>query len=254
MIIRDRILHGVLGVAVVMLLLVPFFSSFSMRQMQEVAITLSLSATSLVLLIVTLFLGTSAVWRDIERKYTESILTLPISRLTYLLAKYLSIVLFLITCGFILFVGDALVVLISSLQYPSDLSISWWGIALAVAADVLKYLLLAGVAMVLSAVSTSFFLPFFGTLAIYLAGSASQEVFEYVSGQFGQDLSGISSWLIKAVYYLLPNFSAFDFKVHAVYALPITVESVCYPLIYAMIYIGILFITAVWAFNRREIS
>jgi ABC-type transport system involved in multi-copper enzyme maturation permease subunit len=253
MIIRDRILHGVLGVALVMLLLVPSFSSFSMRQVQEVAITLSLSATSLVLLVVTLLLGTSSIWRDVERRYTASVLTLPLSRVTYLLAKYLSIALFLLACSIIMFIGTAAVVQIAATQYPSDLPIAWGTIGLAIAADVVKYLLLSGIALLLSAVSTSFFLPFFGTLAIYLAGSASQEVFEYVTGQFGRDISGSSVSMIKAVYYLLPNFAAFDFKVHAVYVLPVAAEALWFPVAYAVTYTGLLLGLAVWVFNRREL-
>lgn len=253
MIVRDRILHGVFGFGLVMLLLVPPLSSFSMRQMQEVSVTLTLSGVSLVLLVVTLLLGTSSIWRDVERRYTASILTLPVSRVTYLLAKFCAIALFLTGCALILAVVTAAVISIAAAQYPSDLPIAWGTIALAIAADVLKYLLLAAAAILLSAVSTSFFLPFFGTLAIYLAGSASQEVYEYVTGQFGQEFSAVSLVAIKGVYYLLPNFAAFNFKVHAVYVLPVTAEAILFPCVYAVTYTGLLLGLAVFAFNRREL-
>ncbi len=253
MILRDRILHGVFGVALVMLFLVPSFSSFSMRQAQEVSVTLSLSASSLLLLVVTLLLGTSSIWRDIERRYTSSVLTLPLSRVTYLLAKQCSIAIFLTLCGVILFVVTTVVVTIASAQYASELPIVWGTIALAVAADVLKCFLLTGVAILLSSISTSFFLPFFGTLSLYLAGSASQGVYEYVSGSFGQDISAPILAMIKAVYYLLPNFSAFNFKVHAVYALPVTWGEIGFPFVYLVTYTAILFGLSVWVFNRREL-
>jgi len=253
MIMRDRILHGVFGVALVMLLLVPSFSSFSMRQVQEVSVTLSLSANSLLLLVVTLLLGTSSIWRDVEKRYTSSILTLPVSRTTYLLAKYFSITIFLSLCGLILFVVTAAVVPLAATQYASDLPIAWGTIALAIAADVLKCFLLSGVAILLSVVSTSFFLPFFGTFAIYLAGSASQEVFEYVSGEFGKELASSTLLMIKSIYYLLPNFAAFNFKVHAVYALPVNWGEIGFPLLYLVTYSGILLGLSVWAFNRREL-
>ena len=76
-ILRDRILYGVFGIAVVMILLIPALSSFSMRQVQELSITLSLSVVSVVLLVVTLLLGASSIWRDIERRYTSAILSSP---------------------------------------------------------------------------------------------------------------------------------------------------------------------------------
>jgi ABC-type transport system involved in multi-copper enzyme maturation permease subunit len=253
MLLRDRILHAVLGVAAVMLLLVPSLSAFSMRQVQELAITLSLSSISLVLLVLSLLLGASAVWRDVERRYTSSTLTLPVSRAIYLLAKFTSSGVFIIVCGAVLGSAATVVIAVASTQYPSDLPIAWGNIMLAIGADLLKYLLLTAFAVLLSAVSTSFFLPFFGTLAIYLAGSASQEVFEYVTGQFGQHMHPLQVAAIKSVYYLLPNFAAFNFKVHAVYALPVSAKAVLFPLLYSVTYGGILLGVAIWAFNRREL-
>jgi ABC-type transport system involved in multi-copper enzyme maturation permease subunit len=253
MLLRDRILYAVLGVAVFMLFMVPSLSSFSMRQVQELAITLSLSTISVVLLVVTLLLGSSSIWRDIERRYTSSILTLPVTRDSYLLAKFLSIGIFITVTGVVLAAASAVMIALAATQYPSDVPISWGNIALAIGADILKYLLLASVAILFSAVCTSFFLPFFVSLAIYLAGSASQEVYEYVSGQFTQQIDPIQVAVIKAVYYLLPNFAAFDFKVHAVYALPVSAKTILFPLGYAVIYGGIALGAAIWAFNRREL-
>jgi len=253
LILRDRILHAVLGVALVLLLLVPTLSGFSMRQVQELAITLCLSAISLVLLVLALLLGSSAIWRDIERHYTSSILPLPVSRSSYILAKFASISLFLLLSGLVLFMTAACVIPLAASQYSSDLPIAWGIIALAIVADVLKSMLIAAVALLLSSVSTSFFLPFFGTLAIFLAGSASQEVYEYLTGQFGREISSMAYRLIQAVYFVLPNFSAFDFKVHAVYVLPIEAKDLFFPVGYATLYVCLLLGLAIWLFNRRQL-
>ncbi len=67
-ILRDRVLHALLGVALLLFLLVPVFSLFSMRQVQELSVTLCLSALSLVLLVLSVLLGASSIWRDIERR------------------------------------------------------------------------------------------------------------------------------------------------------------------------------------------
>lgn len=253
MLIRDRLLYAVLGVAVVMLLMVPSLSSFSMRQVQELAITLSLSTISMVLLVLTLLLGSSSIWRDIEKRHTASILSLPIRKDSYLLAKFLSVGVFLCLTGLMLALAAFAMIAFAAAQYPSQLPIAWGTISLAVAADILKYLLLASIAIFFSAVSTSFYLPFFVTLSIYFAGSASQEVFEYVSGQFGQQIAPLQLSAIKFVYYLLPNFSAFDFSVQSVYALPITTQAVLFPIGYALIYGCLVLSGAIWAFNRREL-
>jgi len=252
-ILRDRMLYGIFGVAVVMILLVPSLSSFSMRQVQELAITLSLSVVSATMLVVTLLLGASSVWRDIERRYTSSILTLPISRSTFILGKFASIVLFLALTGLVLGIGVAVVIALTSASYPSDIPIHWGNIALAVTGDLCKYMLLTALALTLSSLSTSFYLPFFGTLAIFLCGSASQEVYEYVAGEFGREMNPIAVVAVKGAYYLLPNFSAFDFQVHAVYGLTIPLAGLSLSLLYALVYTGILLFLSVMNFERREL-
>ena len=109
------------------------------------------------------------------------------------------------------------------------------------------------VAIFFSSVSTSFYFPFFGTIAIYLAGSGAQEVYEYITGPFGKTICPGTTALLKGVYYLLPNFAAFDFKVHAVYALPLTLDAMLLPTGYFVTYTGLLLGLAVWVFNRREL-
>ena len=252
-ILRDRILHAIFGVALVILVLVPSLSTFSMRQVQELAINLSLSATSMVLLVATLLLGASAVWRDIERRYTAALLPLPVSRSTYLLAKFIACSIFLVLSGIILAIVSVAVISISVAQYPSDIPVLWTNVLLAIAADVVKYILLAAIAVSFSTISTSFALPFFCTLAVYLAGSAAQEVFEYISGQFGQQFDPSSLTIIKGAYYLLPNFAGFDFKVHAVYALPVSLNAILFPLIYTFFYSAIVLGIAICVLNRREL-
>lgn len=252
-ILRDRILHAIFGVALVILVLVPSLSTFSMRQVQELAINLSLSATSMVLLVATLLLGASAIWRDIERRYTAALLPLPVGRSTYLLAKFIACAIFLVLSGIILGVVSVAVISISAAQYPSGMPILWGNVLLAVAADVLKYILLAAIAVSLSTVSTSFALPFFCTLAVYLAGSAAQEVFEYITGQFGQQFDPAALAIIKGAYYLLPNFSGFDFKVHAVYALPVALDAILFPVLYAFFYAAIALAVAIFVLNRRQL-
>ena len=247
-------MHAVMLSAIGMILLVPSLSTFSMQQTQELAITLSLSGISFVLLMITLLLGTSSIFRDIDRRYIVSVLSLPLSRTSYLVAKFLSIVVFLLCAGVVLALGAFLVIHLVAAQTPSAVAVPWLTIALAIVSDIFKYILLSSVALLLSSVSTSFFLPFFGVVAIYFCGSASQGVFEFVSGEFGKGIHPLSQAMIKAVYYILPNFSAFDFKVQAIYALPVPQDSILQLLLYGFFYTGVLLGLSFWSFNRRQFS
>lgn len=250
---RDRVFHALLGVALLLFLLVPTFSVFSMRQVQELSITLSLSAISVVLLVLATFLGGSSVWRDVERRYINSVLGLPISRAQFLMGKFYGIVSLIVGCALLLGLVSLVVIALSSAQYPSTQPIPWLNIVAAIGFDALKYILLAAFATLFSALSTSFFLPYFGTLSVYFAGSASQDVFEYISGDYGHSISPLFKAMVKVVYYLVPNFSAFDLKVQAVYGLPLAPAGLGYTVLYFLVYLAILLLLSIWTFSRREL-
>jgi len=253
-VLRDRILQAILGVAGLLLLLVPVLSQFSMRQVRELSITLSLSFSSFVLLVLGLLLGTTTLWRDIERRYTAAVLGLPLTRNSYLLGRFFGLALFVFLCGLVLAAAGCLVISFHAGQMSSGLSLCWLNIVAAFGGDVLKSLLVIALALMFSTVSTSLFLPVFGTLGIYFAGSASQEVMDYLSSPDGQSLPVVSRLLAKAFYYLLPNFEVFNFKVAAVYGLPLSVESVLYAVGYFSVYVALLLFFAVLLFNRREFA
>ena len=77
--------------------------------------------------------------------------------------------------------------------------------------------------------------------------------YEYVSGSMGTKMNSFSKVVIKAVYYVIPNFSAFDFKVQAIYGLPLVTGDLLFTLAYFFVYLALLVSVAVWVFTRREL-
>jgi len=181
------------------------------------------------------------------------VLTLPFSRAVYLIGKFCSIGLFLLLSTLLLGVGTAIVVTLAVMSYPSEVPVHWANILMALYGDLLKYLILAAFALLLSSLSTSFYLPFFGTVVFYFCGNASQEVYEYVTGTLGKDFPALAKQLITGAYYLLPNLSAFDFQIHAVYGLAVGMLDWLWLTGYAMLYSSILIGLAIYAFGRRQL-
>jgi len=252
--IRDRLLQLLFFCAFLLFFAVPALSLFSMRQVQELSVTLSLSAISLILLVLTIILGSSSVWRDLDRRYLTSILGLPVSRTTYILGKFTGIVIFIMLGCTLLGLVAVVAIALASTQYPSDIPIRWLQISIAILMDGLKYVLVAAIALLFSSLSTSFYFPFIATLVIYFCGSASQQVYEYIASDYGKTLSAVAKVVISSIYYCIPNFAAFDFKVQAVYPLAVSVESILFTGAYFLIYTSIVLMITVWAFNRRELA
>lgn len=251
---RDKALHAILACGLLLFLFIPSFSLFSMRQVQELSITLSLSAISFILLVVSTLMGSTSIWRDIEKRYTTSVLGLPISRSSYVLGKFAGLALFIVAISIILGIISMVVISFSAEQYKAEHPILWMNIFVALFADCLKYVLLVTFALLFSTISTSFFFPFFCTLAVFLAGDASQEVFEYLSGDYGKTVHPLVKMAAQGLYYIIPNLSAFDLKVYAIYGLPLQYKGLGYTLVYFVVYTGILLMISVWAFNRKELN
>ncbi len=248
---RDRVFQGIMVTACAFLL-IPGIASLSMRQVTELSLTLSLSLISFILLLLAVFLGGTSLWKDIERRYTFSVLGLPLSRQSYLLGRFGGTALFLLLAAFVLGIAACAVVGYTSAIRPPERPVVWETMALCILFDALKYILLIAVAFLFSTVSTSFFLPVFGTIATFIAGGVTQQVYEYVNSPSSISLSPVVKHIATGLYYLLPNFSAFNLKVNAIYGLPVPANGLLLTVAYFIVYVVILLSLAAAIFMRRE--
>lgn len=251
---RDRVFQGIMALAA-LFLFIPSAASLSMRQVTELSITLSLSLISFILLLLSVFLGATSLWKDMERRYTFSILSLPIRRSSYLLGRFFGLALFLLLTSAVLGTAACLAIKVVSGMYPPERPIVWSWLVLAIVFATLKYILLVGVALLLSTVSTSFFLPIFGTICAFLASGVTQQVYEYVNSPAAvQTVSPFSKSVATLLYYLLPNLSGFDLKVNAIYAITPNLAGLGLTAAYFVAYTAILLGAAALLFNRREMK
>ena len=82
----------------------------------------------------------------------------------------------------------------------------------------------------------------------------------WVIGHFNTDLRNFeavvesrpAAYLARGLYYLLPNFAAFDIKTQVVHALPVPAAYVITTALYGLLYIALLLTGAVVIFSRRD--
>lgn len=250
---RDRVFQGILMVAVVFAA-IPSISSLSLRQVTESSLTLSLSLFSFIMLLLSVFLGGTSLWKDIERRYTFGIISLPITRGAYVLGRFAGIAGFLLLTAIVLGAAAALMVWVVSGMYPPERAVVWGYVFAALFFDALKYVLLVAFAFLFSTVSTSFFLPVFGTISIFLVGSASQEVYDYLHSPLAATISPLVRRASTLLYYLLPNFSAFDLKVNAIYGVSLSPGGTALTFAYFLVYTAAVLTLTALVFSRREMQ
>jgi Cu-processing system permease protein len=91
--VRDRVLYAVLGFACAVLFFTLALAELSLHDQARVINDVGLASISLFSVMVAIFLGSSLLYKEIERKTLYVILPKPIRRAEFLLGKYLGIVL-----------------------------------------------------------------------------------------------------------------------------------------------------------------
>jgi len=251
---RDRVFQGIMVLAF-LFMIIPSLASLSMRQVTELTTTLSLSLISFIMLLLAVFLGATSIWKDIERRYTFSVLSLPISRTSYLWGRFLGIALFMLCNAAFLGVMALIAIKAATFTYPPSRPVVWNTIIMTILFDVLKYILVVAVAMLLATISTSFFLPVFGAICVFLAGTATQPVYDYLQTSSSQvAVPTVVRMSAVVLYYLLPNLNGFDLKVHAIYSIPLNYQGLVLTLIYFVVYTLLLLSVSSFLFARREMK
>ena len=111
--VRDRVLFGVLALAAGVLALTLALGELSLDQQMRVVTDLGLASISLFSVVVAIFLGSSLLYKEIERKTLYVILPKPIARFEFLLGKYFGIV---ATCAVFIAIMGALQLLVTAIQ------------------------------------------------------------------------------------------------------------------------------------------
>lgn len=146
--VRDRVLLGILAAAGAILVFTLALAELSLNEQERVVHDIGLASISIFSVVVAVFLGSSLLYKEIERKTLYVILPKPIRRHEFLLGKYFGITL---TALVFVSVMGAVQLLVASVQAGADIALVF-----GVAAGLLAVL---GVALYRAADRTSILVP-----------------------------------------------------------------------------------------------
>jgi ABC-type transport system involved in multi-copper enzyme maturation permease subunit len=251
--VRDRVLYSLVIFAVLV-----FGASYLIGQLtagQDIKIIkdLGLAAIEVLGLLMAVFIGIGLVWKEVERRSIYSILSKPIRRHELVLGKFAGLGLTLaVNVGLMAIAYYAVLAYMAS-SFPPDVRAAWP--APATDPALLKALgLILMELMVVTAVAlfwSTFSSPFLSaalTLALWVIGTFNADLRNF------EDVveSPAAAWLARGLYYVLPNFSAFDVKLQAVSGLEIPWSYVAFTVGYGAVYLALLLTAAVVIFSRRD--
>lgn len=237
--VRDRILYNLIVFVLLLTASAIFLGELTAGQEVKVIVDLGLSAMLIFGAFISIFVGVSLVWKEIEKRTVYSIFSKPVGRGEFILGKYLGLCLTLLLNVAVMAVGVTL-----ALAYVGGTSL----IANVWAASLLIYLELT----ILIAVGIMF--SSFSTPAL----SALLTFFVFVIGHFSASLRSLATDLgsesarifFNTIYYLLPNLSHFSFITETSNGIAVPTAMIGQAVLYAGIYNVILLTITVMIFSR----
>ena len=198
--VRDRILYNLILFVLLITASAIFLGELTAGQEARIIVNLGLSAILIFGTFISIFVGGSLVWKEIEKRTVYSIFSKPISRGEFIIGKYLGLCLTILVNVAVMGVGVSLALLYVG---GGKLAGTIWG---AVFLIFLELTIITAVAIMFSSFSTP-------------ALSALLTFFVFLIGHFSSSLRDLAEslgskaaiLLFKAIYYLLPNLSNFNF-------------------------------------------
>jgi ABC-type transport system involved in multi-copper enzyme maturation permease subunit len=254
--VRDKVLYSVVAFAILLMAASYLIGQLTAGQDVKIIKDLGLAAMSLFGLFIAIFIGIGLVAREIDRRSVYAVLAKPVRRSEFIVGKYLGLVGTLLVNLAVMAAAYYVVLAYMGWVLPGSATV----IADAPATDprlLLAVLMIGCELALLTAVAL-----FWSTFSSSALLSAALTVGLYVAGQFGADLknldqavaSPVAASVGRALYYILPNFAAFDIKAQVVHGLPIERGFLLLNVAYAVAYITLLLIGSVIIFSRRDLK
>jgi len=237
--VRDRILYSLLAFAVLVIGASWLAGSVSLGQEVRVIQNFGLTAMLVFLLIITIFIGTQLVYREIERKTVYMLLTKPVSRDAFYLGKFAGLALTIAVVTAIM--GGAFLGLVA-LETKTITGMQ----VVAIVMMMLEAWLLTAVGMLFSAFAAPLSSAIY-TLCLALIGHASIALMA-VAGK----AQPVVKYILEFVYYVFPNLEKFNVRNEVVFGAPIDWHFIGLGVGYAIVYIAALLLLGIVVIRKHE--
>ena len=239
--VRDRILYNLILFVLLITASAIFLGELTDGQEARVIVNLGLGTMLVFGAFISIFVGVSLVWKEIEKRTVYSVFSKPVGRGEFIIGKYLGLCLTLLVNVGVMGTGVTLALFyVGGGQFVAAL----WAAVLLI---FLELTILTGVAIMFSSFSSP-------------ALSALLTFFVFVIGHFSTSLRDLAEGLgskparlfFDAIYYLLPNLSLFSFITETSNGMTPPAPMIGGAFLYALIYDVILLTVTIVIFSRRN--
>jgi Cu-processing system permease protein len=241
---RQKLAVNLLVFAVALVCASFMISTLTFGEQYRVIVNIGLSAMEVFGTLIAVFLGAGLVAGDVQRRTVYPIIAKPVSRAQYVLGRYAGLVAtttlnLAVMAGF--FVG-VLAFYLRGFSFVAETPL-----LATLAAMALQLAMIAALAVLFSTFTTSTLSAIF-TLSLVVAGHLASDLVRHWSKQ-----GEAAAWMGKALYVLVPNLEALNFKEAMVYKDALGGGPVALALLYGLLYAAGVTALAAAVFTRRDL-
>jgi len=239
--VRDKVLYVLLFFAAVVIFGSKALGWISIGQDIKIMKDVCLAAVLLFGVLIAIFVGTSLVYKEIDKRTLYTILSKPIPRYQFILGKYLGLTALLglvtvsmavVSLAYVLLMGGAidLVFLLAILLIYCEL------------------LLITAFAVLLSTVTS----PILGALvvfSIFVLGHATGVLVDLPQQFEGTTTESV----LKMAYYLVPNLNNFNIRAEAANGVAVSAVYLLWAMVYGAAYTFVLLVLASLVFEGKDV-
>ncbi len=238
--IRDKILYNLVLFAILLIGASVLLGTLTIGEQARIVNDLGLAAINLVSVIIAIFVGIGLVTKEIERRTIYTILARPITRVQFILGKYL---------------GLAFIVIVNIAIMFAMFVATLWLTGSAVHGSLFQVVELIIVETLLVMAMALFFSTFSSSIL-----SATMALGLYVIGHLTTDLKSIAEKshsqlteaVLTAVYYVCPNLEMLNIKGQGASGVLMEMGYQATATAYGLLYAGLLLTGACLIFQRRD--
>ena len=237
---RNRITLLIAGFAIALLLFSTLVADVAVATIDRVLIDVGLAGMSMMLVVLSIFLSSSLLGREIERRTIFMIVSKPISRGVFLASRLTGNML---TLG-VLLIAMTGVFWIELLVFNTPFRAHY---VLAIAALFVELLVLSSVGFAMSSFS-GHIVSAMVTAGVFFAGHLAGDIYRVAERAKSLPLQ----YLGKATYYLLPNLDRLNYRPQACHLIDVPASEVAASFAYGLTYAGVMVGIAIVVFARRD--
>lgn len=237
--IRDKVLYAIIGFGLVFVLVDVFFAKIAIGDLVMIR-SFGLAGIYIFGSVITIFLGSSIVHKEIDRRTLYFVLSKPVQRSEVILGKF-----------FGLLAAVLLAIFLMLLVYLVIVAIEGGGLDLLAMNAVFFQILEMAVFIAFLLFFSSFTAPLVSTLAalmLLFIGHLLPTALANV-----KVIGGVGYRVVQFFHFILPNLEKFNIRNLVVHNIPATPLTTLITVAYALLFIGLLLYLAILLFRKREL-